>query len=135
MAHLRALLVEDDFVSRKLLVEMLRGEFLCDSAGDGLEALEAYNLSVKNEAPYDIIIMDIGMPRVSGSQALRLIREAEASERIQSGQGVPVLVLTAHKSAFRESFQAGCDAYLVKPVSAAVLLEKARELISGREGK
>jgi len=134
MALRRALLVEDDFVSRKLFAGMLRGRFVCDVAGDGLEALEAYNLSVKNGLPYDIIIMDIGMPRVSGSEALMLIREAEAREGIKSGQGVPVLIITAHKSAFGESFRAGCDAYLTKPVSAESLLAKTMEVILDREG-
>ncbi|NLO92326.1 MAG: response regulator, partial [Elusimicrobia bacterium] len=129
MPELRVLVVEDDFVTRKLLMEMLQGQFLCDGASDGQEALEAYNFSVKNGTPYAAIILDISMPRVSGPQALRLIREAERKEGLETGHGVPVMVLTAHKSAVVESFKSGCDGYMVKPVSAAELSAKIMGLI------
>ncbi|HOX23853.1 MAG TPA: response regulator [Elusimicrobiales bacterium] len=135
MSVFRALVVEDDFVSRKLVSEVLRKDFHCDSASDGLEALEAYNLSVAQARPYDVIVLDLSMPRVSGPRALRLIRDAEEKEGIASGQGVPVLVLTAHRCAFTAAFRAGCDAYLTKPVRPAILLAKAKELAGTKRGQ
>ncbi|RYD05848.1 hypothetical protein N752_08110 [Desulforamulus aquiferis] len=60
---MRMLIAEDDFVSREFLFKLLSRYGECDLVVDGLEALDAYLIAVKDEKPYDLICLDIIMPR------------------------------------------------------------------------
>lgn len=59
---MRTLIVEDDFVSRRLLQSMLEAYGQVDIAVNGVEALVAYKLSIDEKTPYDLICIDILMP-------------------------------------------------------------------------
>ena len=120
----RILVVDDNFINRKLLLEILRDKANCDIAAGGQEAIEAYDLSLQEDNPYDAILLDISMPEVSGLDVLRDIRGKEAGRGIELGRGVPIIMVTAFKEPFMESFNLGCDDYLLKPVDVAKLLEK-----------
>jgi len=58
----RCLIVEDDFISRKILRELLLPYFEVEIAVDGEEAVTAFKLAMEAKAPYDMICMDIMMP-------------------------------------------------------------------------
>ncbi len=118
------LVVDDSFVNRKLLMEILRDRAVCDTAANGEEALEAYSLSIEEERPYDIILLDVAMPKVDGMEVLSMIRESEESCGIELGRGVPIIMVTAHKEPLFDSFSYGCDDYVVKPVDPAELVSK-----------
>jgi CheY-like chemotaxis protein len=76
---------------------------------DGLAALEV--LAVRR---FDVVLMDMMMPRMDGLVAIRRIREGAAGDR-----AVPIVALTANALAEdrRVAFEAGADAYATKPVS------------------
>jgi two-component system, chemotaxis family, chemotaxis protein CheY len=63
---MRCLIVEDDFVGRKLMQKYLSDYGECDVAVDGEEAVEAFRQAVENETPYDLICLDIMMPNMNG---------------------------------------------------------------------
>jgi len=102
---MRLLLVEDDH----LLVQTLRHELECsgfavDVADNGVDA--QYMGEVE---PYDIVVLDLGLPQLSGLEVLAHWREA--------GSRTPVIILTA-RDAWHErvdGFKAGADDYLGKP--------------------
>ena len=71
---MRVLIVEDDFVSRKILHNILLDYGECDIAADGKEAVEAFKLALDDNTPYDLICMDIMMPRMNGQEALLQIQ-------------------------------------------------------------
>lgn len=116
-------LVADDAPDNRFLVTqylMLAGASV-EVAEDGEEAVnKALN---KN---YDIILMDIQMPRLDGYKAISILREL--------GEKIPILALTAHamRSEIDKCFEAGCDAHLAKPfemydlVNAVLKLAKAK---------
>ena len=68
---MRTLIVEDDFTSRLLLQTYLSRFGECHVAINGVEAVEAFRMSKKNGAGYDLICMDIMMPEMDGQTALR----------------------------------------------------------------
>lgn len=125
----KALVVDDNFVGRKLLTEVLKGRAQCDNAANGKEALEAYQIAVKEKTPYDIILLDIAMPDMSGVEVLEKIRQDEESRGIQLGKGVPVIMVTAHREPLCDSFNKGCDDYILKPIQADALIKKIEEKV------
>ncbi len=74
---MKCLIVEDDFISRRILRELLGMYFDCEIAVDGEEAVTAFRLAHDSKSPYDLICMDIMMPKMDGHEALRLIRQLE----------------------------------------------------------
>ena len=116
---MKALIVEDDFISRKILKSFIEPYGECDIAVNGKEALEAIELACKSNNPYTIVFLDILMPEMDGREALRKIREVERVNGRVGLDGVKIIMTTSmkdHKSVLG-SFKDGAEGYLVKPFS------------------
>ncbi len=127
---MKTLIVEDDFTSRLLLQEMLKGYGYSQIAVNGKEAAEAVRVALKANEPYDLICLDIMMPEMDGQEALRLIRKHEEAKGILSTSGSKIVMITAlddHKSVFA-AYGSLCDGYLAKPVDREKLLQELRRL-------
>jgi len=125
---MKTLIVEDDFTSRLFLQTLLSRYGECHIAVDGVEAVAAFRMAAGNGSPYDLICMDIMMPEMDGQEALKQVRAFEEARGIAPPHGVKIVMTTAVKEikeVFR-SFDALCDAYLVKPIDTAELLGKLR---------
>lgn len=127
---MKTLVVEDDFTSRLLIQEILKSYGTVHAAANGKEALRAVRLSLEGQEPYDLICMDIMMPEMDGQEALRLIRELEESMGIVSSSGAKIIMITAlgDLRSVGDAYGNLCDAYLLKPIKRALLLEELRKL-------
>ncbi len=128
---MRVLIVEDDFVSRKFLNKMLSAYGECDIAVDGKEAVEAFQLALDDAAPYDLVCMDIMMPRMDGQAALRQIRQLEADKGVSELSAAKVVMITAvdDKKQVTEAFyKGGVTSYFVKPIDHEKLITELRLL-------
>ena len=125
-------MVDDDFDNRKLLVEILRCHAECDVAANGTEACRAFGLSQEEQKPYDMILLDVAMPDMDGIEVLARIREREEQQGVLLGNGVPIIMVTAHPIAFTKSFIQGCDDFIIKPVDAVKLIEKIKTRLEGK---
>ena len=123
----KALVVDDNFVNCKLLCEVLKDYVKCDVASNGGEALEAYQHAQNEGNPYDIILLDIAMPEISGIETLREIRRREEDRGVLLGDGIPIIMVTAYKDPFLDAFNKGCDDYVVKPIDSAMLRQKVKD--------
>ena len=103
----KILIVEDNFENRQLLAEILREVGECDFASTGQEAIDAYNLSLEKKSPYNLILLDIELPGVSGLEILEKIRQGEEAVDIRIGDGIPIIIVTAHEKRFLEAFERG----------------------------
>jgi len=124
---MRFLVVEDDLITRSVLVRQLTPFGTCDSAVDGQEAVDAFEHAHREQSPYDLICLDIMMPRMSGMEALKVIRNSEKERGIHPRDEVKILMTTALDSpreVLDAFYQGGCTDYLVKPVTAEKLLIK-----------
>jgi two-component system chemotaxis response regulator CheY len=127
---MRVLIADDDFISRRLMQRHLEKYAECDIASDGSEAVEAFRLSWKEEAPYDLICLDIMMPKLDGKEVLKTIRAMENEKGISFPDGVKIIMATGISD--RESVIAlgvlQCNAYLVKPINKERLLKEVELL-------
>ena len=128
---MRILIVEDDFVGRKIMHQMLLEYGQCDVAVDGLEAVKAYELAWSAGEPYDIIFLDIMMPNMNGHEALKIIRDKENERGVAPQKEVKVIMTSALddvKNVSQSFFQGGASAYLVKPIERRKVIEEMRKL-------
>jgi len=128
---MKVLVVEDDFVSRKLLQKLLGHYGECDIAVNGKEAVEAFKLSLEGDSPYDLICMDIMMPGMDGQQALLEIREVEKSKGIPETGWVKVIMTTAlddPRNVVDALHKGGAASYIAKPIDKVKLLDEVRKM-------
>jgi len=121
-ARLRILLAEDNAVNQRLTVRLLEKQgHTVVVANDGREAL-----SILEQQPVDLVLMDMQMPNLDGFEATAAIREKERS----NGRHLPVIAVTAFamKGDRERCLAAGMDGYLAKPIQAKELYEVIEEI-------
>lgn len=103
----KILLVEDEQIVQRVHIEFLKTlECFVDLAKDGVEALKMF----KNN--YDLILMDIGLPDISGLESSNLIRRREQSTK----QRIPIIAFTCFDNLDKHDCEwAGIDDLLIKP--------------------
>jgi PAS domain S-box-containing protein len=129
---LSILLAEDNEINALLmrtLLTRLGHETVLTTNGEA--ALESWIAAEAAGTPYDLVLMDVQMPRLDGIEATRQIRAREAGQRVQR---TPILALTAN--ALVEDryacFEAGMDGFLVKPLDRDKLTEALAGLMLSR---
>ena len=121
----KILIVEDDPKNMKVVVMALRPHgYALLKATDGEEALEI----ALRDTP-DLILLDMQLPKMSGLEVTRKLREMPAFSHI------PIIALTAYamKGDKEKFIEAGCDAYLSKPINTRELPRVIAETLSGQQ--
>lgn len=122
---MRLLLIEDDDDLREGLQRSLKSAgFAVDITNDGEQGE-----FLGSTEPYDIVVLDLGLPRMSGLDVLKSWR--------QQGHDMPVVILTA-RDAWHErvdGLKAGADDYLGKPFHTEELLARIRAVLRRRHGQ
>lgn len=122
---MKILIVDDDFICRRLLQSLLSQYGKCDIAINGFEALAAFKMANKEAATYDLICLDILMPEMNGQEVMAEIRKIEYAKGLNELEQVKIIISTVLDD-FRDiklAFQEYREAYLVKPVSKKKLSE------------
>jgi len=122
VAHKTILVVEDNQVSRDLVVELLTAAgYIVLEAEDGLGLLER----VKHERP-NLILMDLQLPHIDG---LTLTRQLKADAETRE---IPVLAATAYTQPEQKAkaLEAGCAGYLTKPLDVQILRKTVARLLN-----
>lgn len=123
LRRLRALIVEDELTSRIILQDFLSQYGDCHVAVNGSEAVEAFRAALLAGKRYDLVCMDIRMPVMDGTDAVRHIRDIEEAQGIFSSDGARIFMTTSVQDvrSVTVAFKALCDAYLFKPIDRAEL--------------
>lgn len=128
---MRILVVEDDFASRRMMQRLLAQYGEVDVVVDGEEAVDAFRLAWDESRPYDIVFMDIMMPRVDGQEALRRIRAVEKEMGIRTVDEVKIVMTTVMedpKNVIEAFHEGGATAYLVKPIDVEKLRSELEKI-------
>lgn len=128
---MRTLIVEDDFVSRRILKDILSPYGDCEVVVNGNEAVQAFQLACEEKVFYDLICLDIMLPETDGVEALCRIREIEKAFGKTGSKETKVIMVTAlddPRTVFKAFQKGGATAYIVKPIEKEVLLMKIRAL-------
>lgn len=127
---MRILIAEDDLTSRKFLFKFLSKYGECDLVVDGLEALDAFLISLKENKPYDLICLDIMMPKVDGVKVLKHIKDLETQKGILPDKRSKIIMTTAlaETQFVQNAFDIGCDAYAAKPIDTEKFIEVLEKL-------
>ena len=121
MPRKKILLVDDSSTILMMEKFILRNDpYILVTASNGEEAVQ----KALSEKP-DLILLDVVMPRMSGFEACRLIRDNEASKN------VPIIMVTTRGEAanVETGWVVGCTDYVTKPINAVELLAKVRSLL------
>ncbi len=116
---MKLLLIEDNASLAHWLAQLLREQdFIVDSVADG----EAADQLLRQQR-YDVVLLDLNLPQLSGKGVLRRLRER--------GDGVPVLILTASASLEQKvlCLEIGADDYIVKPIEGRELVARIKALV------
>ncbi len=118
-AEKQILIVDDNLSIRRLIAEFLELEgYGIDTAGDGAEAFKKTMIN-----SYDLIIMDIQMPKMNGMDAMRAVRI--------NLPAIPVIIIsgTRDRAVIQQARECGADAYISKPFSVDDLVERVKEVL------
>jgi len=127
---MRILIAEDDLASRKYMLKILESYGQCDFTVNGIETLDAFLLAIDEKNPYDLICLDIMMPKADGMKVLKSIRQIEKRNGIESYQRVKIIMTTAlnDTETTNNSYDYGCEAFFTKPIDGEKLIKVIRKL-------
>lgn len=127
---MKILIVEDDNVSRKFLFKFMSKYGECDISVDGMEALDTFLIAIQDGEPYDLVCLDIMMPKLDGIKTLKAIRHIEKKEGIEESKMSKVIMTTALNDVgtIMQTYNNDCEAYAVKPINTQKLIEVMRSL-------
>ena len=114
----KILVADDEECIRSLVADVLSAQgYRVESVEDGQEAVNRLR-----QEKFDLLIMDVHMPRLEGPQALEVIRH------MPNCKGLGIIMLTAESSmdTFIHAFEQGVFAYLPKPFAPAKVIEKVQ---------
>ncbi len=125
---MKILIAEDTPVNQVLLADFLKPYGECHIASDGCEAVAMFEKSLEaNVQRYDLLCLDIMMPKMDGQVALQKIRQMEKDKGIVANDCVKILMITAlddSENIMQALVKGKCEGYLTKPVSRATLQDQ-----------
>ena len=131
---MKILIVDDNKQIQNLLAHILEFHEELGFADDGEKGLIQYQKSIEEEKPYDLIFLDIMMPKMDGFEMLRQLRIWEDNNsNIENKVKIAMLSSIGSPNNMLTCFEEGCDYYLVKPIIKSELTEiidKVEEWIS-----
>lgn len=113
----KILVVEDEAKIRKIIISYLKEDYQITEAADGRKALEYFK-----QTDFDLIILDLMLPQISGEKVCQKIRQISE---------IPIIMLTAKSSEENKinGFNYGADDYLTKPFSPRELLMRTKAIL------
>lgn len=130
----RILVVDDEINISEPLQEFLEENgYEIQSVNTGKKALELFNKSISG-IPFDLILLDIIMPRMSGLEVLDTIRKSEKNRNVVSKDAVKIIMISGMKESWmNDAFRDGCNDYIVKPYDLDFLLMRVKEMLGERD--
>ncbi len=128
---MRILIAEDESTSRSVLSSILSAYGDVVAVEDGDESVEAFKEAIEKAKPFDLVCMDIMMPKMDGHTALSEIRNFEKEKGIRGGKKIKAIMTTAledQKNVIDAFYKGGAAVYLVKPIDREKLVTEMKKM-------
>ena len=127
---MRVLITEDDSISRRIIQLFLEPYGECVTTADGEEAYRAYLKAFDEGKPFDLVLLDVVMPKREGTEVLKMIREHETQKGIEGDKTTKVIMLTGQADATKinDAMSLGAAYYLLKPIEEQKLIRELQRL-------
>jgi two-component system chemotaxis response regulator CheY len=127
---MNVLIADDDRTSRLILQKAFSSCEFVFAAANGLEAVTAFKQSYNSGVFFDLVCLDVMMPKMDGQAALREIRAFEEQCGISPEKRTKIAMITAqsNKTNVLNAIRGGCDVYLLKPLSRNEVFSKLRSI-------
>ena len=132
----RLLIVDDeqDFIML-LKIQLEKAGYMVESAMNGKGAVDAYTLSLSEDRPISLIILDMLLPDINGMEVARMIRDKETQKSIEGKRSASIILLTGNDRSWMDpSENIDIDSYLLKPVGFPELLKLIEEQLKVKKG-
>ncbi|MCH8286918.1 response regulator transcription factor [candidate division KSB1 bacterium] len=121
------LVVDDELeVLGTLNSRLIKEGYKVKTVETGKEATQAFVESYYDQ-PFDVILLDVGLPDINGCDVLKGIRQEEEIRGLKYDDGVKIIMQTGLKESWMDAFNQGCDDYIIKPYVFEDLLKKIKE--------
>ncbi len=134
---MRSLVIDDDYTSRVQSKSLLSEFGDVDGAPSGELGLQLFESAHAEGRPYELVLLDVDMPTLSGVAVAKKIREwEEGTGNHRCGRAAKIVMLSALSDgkSVVTSFRAGCESYVVKPLSPKKLREALNEIAVTADG-
>jgi len=127
---MKSLIVEDDPVSRYLMGSILSPFGPVKTAVDGEEGVQMYLLAFEEGVPFDVVMLDIMLPKLDGKNVLERIREIESSETVVEHGRTKIIMTTAlsHSDETILHYRDYYDGYIEKPLDREIVVCELRKM-------
>jgi two-component system chemotaxis response regulator CheY len=124
---MKFLVIEDEMTALIKMKAMLNAYGDGTGVTNGYQALEQCAAAIRNGMPFDLITIDIGLPKISGLQVLQAINKLESENQVQASKKIMVTA-SGTKENLIKAASGGCNGFMVKPVKKDTLEEKMTAL-------
>ena len=128
MAPLKMLIVDDDRTNAAVLSELVEEFGKSDCVSCGSEAIDIFTQELRNGEPYDLIFLDIMMPKITGLHVLKVFRSLEHIAGKPNHSKIVMCTGLDDRPTIINSFHNGADGYIVKPIDYKELISKLNKL-------
>ncbi len=118
MSEYKILVIDDDFINRKLLIEILRKKLYKIKIIESVDGRDALDI-IEEERDIEFILLDIEMPKINGLEFLDIYK----SKNIKR---VPVIAISSNDSRKKESLLKGANGFITKPITEKKLMNAIR---------
>lgn len=125
---MRILIAEDDVANRRFLMKLLEKYGDVTTVEDGMAAVDTFVGAINRGTPYDLVCLDIMMPRIDGYKALEALRDAERKFKITNKAKVIMISALDEVGLSSEHICSDYDDYICKPIEIDKFLNMIRKL-------
>ncbi len=127
---MKILIAEDNKPSSYILAKFLEPYGECSIAENGMIAVDLFVQSIQEGSPYDLVCIDILMPKMDGLKVLKAIKEIEKETKEADQPAVKTMMVTAlgDTNNIYKAYEDGCDAYIIKPYTREKIFESLEDI-------
>lgn len=128
--EMKILIVDDSGTMRKLVRRIMEEFGECSDAVDGEDGARVFRQALEEGSPFQMVCLDITMPKMNGQESLREMRKAEKEHNTHYRDRAKIVMTTSETDAahLRDALRGGADGYVVKPFTRDEMAEQLRSL-------